>query len=184
MNMNTFHVKSADRGYSLLEVLVALLVISVSLLGVAGMQAISISNTGVAAFRSVAAMKASSLSASMSANEAYWQGAGVATATTVNGSTITSTDANITGSPTCASSTCTAASMATYDLKTWGGELQSSLPGGTGKVNCTVTGTSPNAVNTCQIIVYWVEKNVAQNQSSGASATAGTQYDFEMVIQP
>jgi type IV pilus assembly protein PilV len=181
------------RGFSLLEVLVALLVISFGLLGIAGMQALSISNTSVAGFRSIAALQAASMAAAMSANEMYWQpniplGSTVATATatTVSGSTVSSSDSSLNGSSAvctyAGSGSCTPAAMAAYDLQKWGATLASVLPNGTGAINCVQATATKSA--TCQIVVYWVEKSLVQNQVAGASATAGNKYDFEMMVEP
>ncbi|MBV8666847.1 MAG: type IV pilus modification protein PilV [Burkholderiaceae bacterium] len=168
------------RGFSLLEVLVALLVISFGLLGVAGMQALSINNTSVAGYRSIAAMEAASLASAMSANEKYWTKGSVAPTVTVVGSTLGGGTLTTTGS-NCATSTCGSTTMAEYDLQQWGTALANVLPNGTGTVNCNYTVGYPV---TCQIIVNWTEKSLAQNQVSGVSATAGNTYDFEMVTQP
>ncbi|MFI4941411.1 MAG: type IV pilus modification protein PilV [Burkholderiales bacterium] len=180
------------RGFSLLEVLVALLVIAFGLLGIAGMQALSISNTSVAGFRSIAALQASSMAAAMSANEMYWQpniamGSSVATATatTVSGSTVSSSDASLNSSSavcTYAAGSCSPAAMAAYDLQQWGAALANALPNGTGAVNCVQATATTTA--SCKIVVYWVEKSLVQNQATGASATAGNQYDFEMMVEP
>jgi type IV pilus assembly protein PilV len=165
------------QGFSLLEVLVALLVISFGLLGIAGMQALSFSNTGVAGFRSIATLQAYSMAAAMSANENYWNQSGVPLTITVN-----ATGSSL-GAPgnVCNTTVCSAADMAAYDLQQWGATLAGVLPNGTATLTCmpAVTATSNT---TCQIQVAWVEKNVAQNQIAGVAA--GTPYHFEMVVTP
>jgi len=65
------------RGFSLMEVMVALVVSTVGLLGLAKMEALALSSTSVAGSRSLAAIEASSLAAAMHANPGYWA-AGVA----------------------------------------------------------------------------------------------------------
>jgi type IV pilus assembly protein PilV len=187
---NTFLPLSAgrnQRGFSLIEVLVALLVIAFGLLGVAGMQAVSISNTSVAGLRSIAAMQASSIAAAMSSNEGYWQTPGVVSSVTVIGSSISRTRGSggslASSSTTCVSSStpCTPITMAEADLTTWGNTLATVLPNGYGTINCTYTANAPV---TCQVLVYWSEKTYAQNQVSGVSSSASAQYDFEMMVQP
>lgn len=189
MSLSHFISASSTRprqqsGFSLLEVLVALLVISISLLGVAGMQAISISNTGESGFRSIAATQASSMSAEMATNWEYWQpkGGPAPPAVTVNGSTVTlAGTAQTVVTCTYANSTnCTPQQMAIYDLSQWGQQLQQILPGGTGAITCTYIST----LVSCQIQVTWVEKNLAQNQSSGAAANGGSTYHLQMLVQP
>ncbi len=171
--------QKSSQGFTLIEVLIALLIISFGLLGVAGMQAMSVGNTAVAEQRSIAAMQASSIAAAMSANEGYWQTPSAPGTVTAIGSTLSG--GMSTTSSNCASSVCTAPQMAAYDLQTWGATLQSALPNGYGTINCL---QPSNAPVTCQVYIYWSEKAYAQNQASGASATASSQFDFEMEVQP
>ena len=62
----------AWRGFTLVEVLVALIIIGVGMLGIAKIQALAYASTGTAALRALAALEASSLAASMRANRGYW----------------------------------------------------------------------------------------------------------------
>jgi type IV pilus assembly protein PilV len=59
-------------GFTLVEVMVALVVIAIGMLGIAKMQALTLSNTGASRMRSLAAIEAASLAAAMHANRAYW----------------------------------------------------------------------------------------------------------------
>jgi type IV pilus assembly protein PilV len=171
-------------GFSLLEVLVALLVISISLLGVAGMQAISIGNTGESGFRSIAATQAASIASAMSTNEQYWQtfqapAPGNATVSGANvsigGAAQTIKNCKSYGSTPVA---CLPPDLANYDLSVWGQQLKAALPGGTGKVTCNMW---VNSLTICQVEVDWLEKNQAQN---GAATTSGTTYHLDMMVQP
>lgn len=168
---------SRQAGFTLLEVLIALLVISIGLLGIAGMQALAINNTSVARVQSLAALQAASLASAMQANEAYWQKTGAITNTTVNGAVLG--DANLNGQAVdCSAAVCTPVQMAGWDLKQWGGDLQNLLPGGTGQVTCTNNVGIPI---TCAISVIWQEKTVGLNAGQGAAAQQQT---YSMVVQP
>ena len=174
MSMN--HHATCQRGFTLLEVLVALLVISIGLLGIAGMQALAINNTSVARVQSLAAIHASSLASAMQANEAYWTNGSLANTTVVN---TTLSDATLNGQATnCWSATCTAVQMAAWDLKQWGQALQNTLPGGNGQVTCTTVVGTPI---TCTITVRWQEKTVGLNSGQGTAAAAQS---YSMVVQP
>src|SRR5579871_1202658 len=59
-------------GFSVLEVMVALIIISVGLLGIAKMQALAIASTTTSRTRSIAALEAASLASAMRADRAYW----------------------------------------------------------------------------------------------------------------
>ena len=171
-------------GFTLLEVLIALLVISIGLLGIAGMQALAINNTSVARVQSLAALQAASLASAMHANEAYWT-IGSLAATDVNGTVLT--DATLNGQATdCSNAVCTPVQMAGWDLKQWGGQLQQMLPGGTGRITCTTVVGTPII---CTIRVIWQERNVALNAAIGTEAgelATGTaqQQTYSMVVQP
>jgi type IV pilus assembly protein PilV len=65
---------AAQRGFSLVEVMVALIVICVGLLGIAKLEALMLSSTGTSRLRSLVALQASSLAAAMHADRDYWDG--------------------------------------------------------------------------------------------------------------
>ena len=183
-------MKAASRqaGFTLLEVLVALLIIAIGLLGIAGMQALAINNTSISGVQSLAAIQAASLAASMQANEAYWTNGSLAT-TTVNGQTLS--DATLNGQTVdCSAAPCNlAVQMAGYDLKQWGQALQTLLPNGQGQVTCTTVIGTPI---TCTISVSWQEKNVALHAATGtetgalATGQGGVNQvqTYTMVVQP
>ncbi len=164
----------------MLEVLVALVVISLGLLGIAGMQAAAINNTNIARSRSIGAIAADSMAAAMHANNAYWSNLSSA-----NSNSWTVTASGVTGAPTLtqtvdcsASSYCSASSMAAYDATQWGSSLLSTLPSGQGQIACTAS-----APTTCTITVSWLEKQSKVNAAAmNASATASATY--QMVVIP
>jgi type IV pilus assembly protein PilV len=63
-------------GFSLVEVMVAVVVICVGLLGIAKMQAMAVSNTNMSRQRSLAAIEAASIASAMHSNREYWAGTG------------------------------------------------------------------------------------------------------------
>lgn len=179
-----------SKGVTLIEVLVALIVISVGLLGIAKMQALAMASTRVSSMRSLIAIEAASLASAMHANRAYWQGAASAAAnfsTTVSGSAITaSTDASLTaaGVPNCATPGTNpappwvGAPMAAYDLSCWGLGLQAVMPSATGTVTCSGASVS------CTITVNWQETTVGMNASTQYTNQAPTQLYYALLVQP
>jgi len=151
-------------GFSLVEVMVALIVMSVGLLGIAKMQAVALSNTAIASTRSLAAIEASSLAASMHANRGYWSSPAVAGLITLQGATVTPTVAPLTD---CVAVICTPVSMAAFDLHEWTLAATQVLPPDyLAKITCTPGITPPN----CTILIQWAEKSVALNTNGQKEA--------------
>jgi type IV pilus assembly protein PilV len=169
----------AARGFGLIEVMIAVVVVAIGLLGFAKMQALAVGSTKNSGSRAIVALQASTLAAAMRANEAYWA-AGLAPATfTVTGTTVSDTTLN--GATTnCTTATCTPAQMAAFDVKNWGASLAALFPVSNGAIACSTVVGSPV---TCTITVNWSEKTIAINAATVAgSATAGLSYT--LLVQP
>jgi type IV pilus assembly protein PilV len=170
--MNRHSHIGRTRGFSLIEVLVALIVVTIGLLGIAKMQAIAYSSTGVASKRSLAAIEAASLASSMHANRAYWAVTGtVALNTTVNGVAIASSDPGLGAGGNCTSSgtvPCTPNELAAYDMQSWAIALQALLPNDQATIACQST-AAPTPVS-CTITITWTENLVAVNQQEATAA--------------
>lgn len=156
-----------QRGFSMIEVLVAVVVLVFGVLGMAGLQMQAINATEQGRYNSRAAMQAASIATVIKANPGYW--ATASGTVTVSGSTITGGPAAYSGS--CVKNvSCTAAQMAYYDLSIWGPDVANSLPVGTFTVSCDQTQAPP----ICTVTISWYEKNVAgRNQDAVANSTLG-----------
>lgn len=159
--------RTHSRGFSLVEVLVALVVCSVGLLGLAKMESLSLSSTGIASARSLASIQASSLAATMHANRAYWAAnlAPAVTTVTVVGGVVTISDAGLSSAASCTTpgaGACTADLMAAYDLQQWASALGTLLPASLSTITCSTIGASIAPV-TCTIQIQWAENAVALN---------------------
>lgn len=132
-------------GYSLFEVMIAMVLLAVGLVGLAGMQVSGLVNNQGAYHSSQATMLAYDIADRMRANPA-----GVDAQNYV----IAADDADpvIPAGENCEGVTCTSSQMATYDLAQWRGAARS-LPGGTSSIARIVTG----AVVTHTITIYWDE---------------------------
>lgn len=175
--------RTASRGFSLLEVMVALVVLCIGLLGILKLEAAAVSSTTVASQRSLAALEAASLAASMHVNRGYWTNPDPSGATIkVTGTTATA----IAGAPnlatalaaapdcTSAATPCTVANMAAYDLQEWAKVLNPMLFNYTALINCgTVTPVS------CIINMTWSENAVAINAQEAAAQAANANASFE-----
>ena len=171
------------RGFSLLEVMIALVVLCVGLLGILKLEAAAISSTTVAAKRSLAALEASSLAAMMHVNRGYWAKGDVSNAViTVQGSAalVTSGAPNLVTSLasgiTCISTTvpCAVSDMAAYDLTQWAIALNPLLPNYIATVACGLA-----APVSCTINIVWNENAVAINAQAAADQAANPNETFE-----
>ena len=156
-------MKTTQAGFSLLEALVAMIVIFIGVLGMAGIQMKSAAMTDTARYQSLAALIASSVSAQMQANPVYWLAAS---------GTVSVTGSSVSGGPV--------AGIAYLDLQSFGQNIASVLPGGTGQISCT-----PNAsgTNSCSISLSWSEKNISISNTIGASGLLAQQYSTLVTIR-
>lgn len=157
------------RGFSLVEVLVTWVLIATGVLGMAKMQATALSNTQTARVRSLIALQAGSLAAAMRANPAYWA-AGKAPATFSAAGTRISDPSGVLDDPVaCATSLCTPAQLAAYDVQNWVATINAHFPSYAATVNCSTT-----APVNCDIRLSWNEKQIAVQRSGAASAAVQT----------
>lgn len=181
---------AGSRGFSLLEVMVALVVLSIGLLGILKLEAAAVSSTTVAAKRSLAALEAASLAASMHANRGYWTGFDASAAViNVTGTTFAVTgapnlNASLAASPNCASTVtfCAVSDMAAYDLIQWATFSMVPLLGNyTALISCGVV--TPVS---CSINITWTESAVAINtQEAAAGQSAALQNpSYTLYVEP
>lgn len=130
-------------GFTLLEVLIALLILSIGLLGLASLQTNGLRSNQMASMRTTATQLAYNIADRMHANPV-----GVDAQDYV----ITVSDVDPVIATDCESTTCTSLQMATYDLSQWRSAINT-LPGGSSSITRTVTGT----VVTHTITVFWDE---------------------------
>ena len=134
-------VRRNNRGFTLLEILVALLVLSIGLLGLAGLQTFSLRNNHSALLRSQAVVLAyDALDRMRSNRDQAMLGAGSAYNTTYS-------QAAGSYSTTGCSSNCTSSDLATYDLATWKDDV-ARLPAGQAQI-------SIDANNKATVQVQW-----------------------------
>ena len=128
-------VLQRQHGFTLLEVLVALLVVSIGLLGLAALMTTSLKNNQGASQRSQATWLAYDILDRMRAN---------LTQATAGGYTITQGSST----PSCPANPNTSSAVASCDLSQWEGELAAALPAGDGSV-------SINSQGVATVTVYW-----------------------------
>lgn len=142
------------RGFSLIEVLVSLLILSLGLLGVAGLQTTSLRSNQTAYFRSQATAAASDIIDRMRANP---QGV-------VDGNYDAIDTTNLPSDPNCIDSGCNASDLADHDIIDWATNTLSSLPSGAGTVSVDDMGTATDASDDVFIVnISWSDATDQNN---------------------
>lgn len=150
------HAVPTHRGFSLLEVLVALLVLSIGLLGLAALQTTGLRFNHQSYERTQAVLQAYDIIDRMRANKSN------------DGGTVNSTYNNVSigttpGTTNCASTACNGSQLAEYDIRQWNSANATMLKEGRGAIckgtlnasyNCTLTG------NIYQVAVAWKESDL------------------------
>ncbi|MGQ0697387.1 MAG: type IV pilus modification protein PilV [Panacagrimonas sp.] len=153
-----------DKGFSLLEVLIAVVVLSIGLLGLAGLQVLSLRNNTQSYERSQATVLAYEIADAMRSNRIA-AGAG---AFELAANAIPADGLDCVGDNICTTRTQAAA----YALEEWHRRLRTALPAGTARIACSV---SPCALGTMQTIsVIWDE-----NRTGAANASCPAADDFD-----
>ena len=182
-------------GFTLLEVMVAVVVTAIGLLGIAKIQALAYASTTTASVRSLVALQASGLAASMHADRAYWSQALAPTLITITGANITDNGPNTLGGTAtttnfCYSGVvaagvgCSTTQMAAFDLHTWANALNA--PGMLFNLNPVTTIACPAAPQpiTCTITVTWNEKAVSVNSQGVANTVVANGSAQNGTFQP
>lgn len=159
-----------QQGYSLLEVLIALLVFSIGLLGLAAMLVSAVKGNHQAYHHSQAVYVAEAMADGLRANLAAVNAGAYNTGGYVSGGT----------PPSC--NPCTAAQAAARDRATWAAMAAQRLPGGAISVDCTAgaaTGfTAAGYAGVCTLGVRWSEVgDTGQSQDTSQRA-------FTWMVQP
>jgi type IV pilus assembly protein PilV len=175
--------RTRARGFSLVEVMVALVVVSIGLLGLAKMESLALSSTSVAGSRALAAIQAASMAAAMHANPSYW-GAGLAPASTTifydSTPALQISDTGLATAATCltpGTGSCTPAQMAAYDVQLWAVALKAVLPAPFATIVCNTNGFPV----TCTVTIQWAENAVAGNAQQTVALAAPT---YTLFVQP
>ncbi len=126
-------------GISLIEALIALLVISIGLLGIAALQISSLQQSSSANWHSQAVWYNYEMTDRINANRAGFVDASGDISQAVLAAAYSGIDTNGSYSQDCQSGPCTAAQMVQYDAQEWQTLVQN-LPQGRGFVNLTAAG--------------------------------------------
>ncbi len=158
-----------QRGVTLIETLIALLIFAVGMLGIAGLLSATVKYQSGNASRANVTLNISDIAERIRTNVAASNGfssiaAGTTTATVGTGYNYAATFATQAAdvadpSPDCATTVCTQVQRATYDLIMWRQLLKRTLPGGSGLI-------SGNVTSGFDVTVMWFDKDLVQGNDS------------------
>ena len=168
MNMQ-INIEHKQKGFSLIEALVAFLILSVGMLGIASLQTMSLKSGHTAAMRTVAVMKVEEILESMRSNPSILMSyaAGTADMGVDNGCSQTTVPA----------ATCTPALMAQDELFRWKNSLIEALPNNTATTASVVVTppVAPSTLNLVVVSVNWSERNVETGSAANMTYSVAVQ---------
>ena len=146
MTQKTMNTYPLTGGFTLIEILVALLVLSIGMLGMATLQSQGQQYTFTAYARTQSNMLAYEIMDKIRLNQSVAKGDVIDNGTAVNTGYIINGISDLfcyykaDNNCNCANNNCTNTQLRDYDLGNWYARLAETLPGGTGKIDATVTG--------------------------------------------
>ncbi len=157
-------------GFSLLEVLVTVVILTLGMLGVAGVLLLVHKNNASSYMEQQAVQQAYDILDRMRANRSA----------ALNGDYAATPPASM-PSPDCATATCTPAQMAQYDLWQWNSDLQANLPAASATVSMiTPAGVSSANQNVgVQVRIFWSD---APAQQALKQPVAKATYTLQTVL--
>ena len=146
-----------NRGFTLLEALIGFLILSIGMLGIASLQAVSLKAGKTAVYGSVAMMKVEEIFESMRANPSaaallIYDSAGEGAGT----------------SNSCSSADCTDVELAADDIYWWKQNLTAGLPAAATTVVTVTPAIAPSQMAAVAVSITWSERH-----STDASNTTG-----------
>ena len=169
-------MKQTIRGFTLIEVMIAMLVMSLGLLGIAA--------TLVTAMHSATSNYLKQQAVQTTYDMADRMRSNFKAASTPNSSNpyivALTPPAAGTPSPDCSATTCTPANMAAYDVWQWQTALKNDLPGGLGSIS-VVPDPATNTRAQVTITVQWSDQPAQATFNN--PATAATPVTFSVITQ-
>lgn len=176
--------RGRNRGFTLIEVMLSLVVTAIGLIGLAKMQAVAIASTREAGNQSLVAAQTGSLAAMMRANRGFWSKGDAPISLSMQGAVVTDGRHVLDTAVPAAGCTvyCTPTQLAAADVQEWTRDMFSHFPNYQATVDCTDKTVPPVS---CSIYVTWTETLIATNQSAqtGAANQVAVK-SFSVFVEP
>lgn len=163
------NVPVRERGFSMIEVLISLVLIAVAMLGAANLQLQALKLAKGASFRVHAVTLAMEIGERMEANRSGAVAGSYVTLTSGGSCPTSPCTTARTVAKDCITSACDAAELATADLGSWEASLLTRLP----SANWTIANTTPGNPSTYTVVVSWQDR-----RDSSTYSTTGTTETF------
>lgn len=141
-----FALNTAQRGFSMLEILITLVIISIALLGTAGLQVYAMRVNQGGQFRTQAVFLASDMAERMEANKA---------AAVAGNYVLALTSTSSVAATNCAAAACDSTNLASWDISQWGQAIGNLLPQATWQITQTTAGNP----STYSIVINWTDRS-------------------------
>jgi len=175
------------RGFTLIEVLIAMLIASIAVIGLVGMQAMAVASTQGARVRTLVTLQANSMAASMQGNTAFWTAGIAPDSFTLMGTVITDASGRLNTSRNCVFTAisippCSPAEVAGFDVQKWAASMSRMVPGFASTLHCAGSATTPFS---CVLNIGWDEHYATRGTQAEAdsAATAGRR-TYTLYIAP
>ena len=155
-----------QRGFTLLEALVTLAVLSIGLLGLLGLQTTSVASAQLSESRGAAVAATDNLGARLRANPR------AARAGDYVGDYLDVPDIAEPARLCTDGVTCTPAELAAYDTWNWRGVLAARLPNGRGRIACAHYAAPSHACDRYRVTVAWHERAQSVNEPNASRSCA------------
>jgi type IV pilus assembly protein PilV len=153
-------VRRTQRGISMIEVLVTMMIVALAMLGAVGLQAHAMRLNQGGQFRTHAVFLAGDLAERMEANKVAAVAGDYVVAQSTTAPAV---------SAACSTGTCTADQLAEFDLSQWQNAVASTLPQASWSVTQSTTGNP----STYTIVISWVDRrSKTEYATSGSGETS------------
>lgn len=167
-------------GFTLLEVLVAVLVVAFGVLGMARLQTVGLSGSKHARIRAMAALQSESLAASLRALPTFWAGAPQDFSMQAGHVFLAGGTVPLAPGADCSAADCSDAEFALFELQRWATSMNAQFPGHTARVTC-----GPGLPRQCTVRVQWSERPLlARNAALAAGADSTVVQTFVLHVLP
>lgn len=146
-NSTLLALNTSQRGFSMLEILITLVIIATALLGTAGLQIYAMRMGQSGQFRTQAVFLASDIAERMEANKA---------AAVAGNYVVAATSTPSTAATNCAANACDIATLANWDISQWENAI---IALGLPQASWQITQTTAGNPSTYSIVISWTDRS-------------------------